>query len=84
MTVSVLVVHADAPWDGVPYLDEATIAAQLAAARDSRLYVASGQDHGDIIRRPSDGLVRALKDFAIDLRARAAATRPQSQQRGIR
>jgi pimeloyl-ACP methyl ester carboxylesterase len=81
VTVPVLVVHADAPWDGAPYLDEATNEAQLAAARDSRLYVASGQHHGEIIRRPSDGLVRALKDFALDLRARALATRPESQRR---
>jgi pimeloyl-ACP methyl ester carboxylesterase len=81
VAVPVLVVHADAPWDGVPYLDEATIGAQLAAARDSRLYVASGQHHGDIIRRPSEGLVSALKDFALDLRARALATQPRSQRR---
>jgi pimeloyl-ACP methyl ester carboxylesterase/DNA-binding SARP family transcriptional activator len=81
VAVPVLVVHADAPWDEVPYLDEATIEGQVAAARDSRLYVASGQHHGDIIRRPSDGLVRALKDFALDLRARALATQPRSQRR---
>ena len=65
VTVPVLVVHANAPWYGAPYLDEATIEAQIAAARDSGLYVASGQNHADIIRRPSDGLVRALKDFAL-------------------
>ena len=76
VTMPVLVVHANAPWDGAPYLDEATIEAQIAAARDSGLYVASGQNHGDIIRRPSDGLVRTLKDFALDLRARAPATQP--------
>jgi pimeloyl-ACP methyl ester carboxylesterase/DNA-binding SARP family transcriptional activator len=69
VAVPVLVVHADAPWDGAPYLDEATIEAQISAAHDSRLYVSSGQDHGDLIRRPSNGLVRALKDFALDLRA---------------
>ncbi len=81
VAVPVLVVHADAPWDVAPYLDEATIEAQLAAARDSRLYVASGQNHGDLIRRPSDGLVRALKDFALDLRAKALATQPGSRCR---
>ena len=80
VAVPVLVVHADAPWDGAPYLDEATIEAQIAAARDSGLYVASGQNHGDIIRRPSDGLVRALKNFALDLRARAPAKQPSSQR----
>ena len=81
VAVPVLVVYADAPWDGAPYLDEATIEAQIAAARDSGLYVASGQHHGDIIRRPSGGLVRALKDFALDLRARELVTQPQSKRR---
>jgi pimeloyl-ACP methyl ester carboxylesterase/DNA-binding SARP family transcriptional activator len=81
VAVPVLVVHADAPWDEAKYLDESTIEAQIAAARDSRLYVASGQHHGDLIRRPSDGLVRTLKDFALDLQARAFATQPRSQRR---
>ena len=69
--VPVLVVYADAAWDGAPYLDKATVDAQLAAARDSRLYVARGQDHADIIRRPSDDLLRALKDFVQNVRANA-------------
>ncbi len=81
VTVPVLVVHADAPWDGAPYLDEATIEAQIRAAHDPRLYVASGQHHGDILRRPSDGLASALKDFVKHVRARAPATQPQSQRR---
>jgi lipase len=81
VTVPVLVVYADAPWDGAPYLDEATIEAQIGAAHDSWLYVASGQHHGDILRRPSDGLVSALKDFVKHVRARTPATQPQSQRR---
>jgi lipase len=80
VTVPVLVVHADAPWDGAPYLDEATVEAQIKAAHDSRLHVASGQHHGDILRRPSDGLVSALKEFVKHVRARAPATQPQSQR----
>jgi pimeloyl-ACP methyl ester carboxylesterase len=81
VVVPVLVVYADAAWDGAPYLDEGTIDAQLAAARDSRLYVASGQDHADIIRRPNDGLVSALKHFVKDVQASAPATEPESQRR---
>jgi lipase len=81
VAVPVLVVHADAAWDGAPYLDQATADAQLAAARDSRLYVASGQHHGDIIRRPSDALVTALKGFVKYVRARTPATQPESQRR---
>jgi hypothetical protein len=80
VTVPVLVVHADAPWDGAPYLDEATVEAQIKAAHDSRLHVASGQHHGDILHRPSDGLVSALKEFVKHVRARAPATQPQSQR----
>ena len=79
VAVPVFVVYADAAWDGAPYLDEATIDAQLAAARDSRIYVASGQDHGDIIRRPNEGLVSAIKEFVKDVRARTPATQPESR-----
>ncbi|HEX7144899.1 MAG TPA: alpha/beta fold hydrolase [Gaiellaceae bacterium] len=81
VAVPVLVVYAHAAWDGAPYLDEATVDAQLAAARDSRLYVASGQDHADIVRRPSDGLVSALKDFVKYVRARTPATQAESERR---
>jgi lipase len=81
VAVPVFVVYADAAWDGAPYLDEATVDAQLAAARDSRLYVASGQHHADIIRRPSDGLVSALKEFGKYVRARTPAAQPESQRR---
>ena len=77
----VLVVYADAPWDGAPYLGEATINTQMAAAHDSRLYVASGLHHGDLIRRPSDGLVRALKEFAKSVLVGTPATGPPSQRR---
>jgi pimeloyl-ACP methyl ester carboxylesterase len=69
----VLVVYADGPWDDGPYLDEATVEAQIAATHDSRLYVASGLHHGDIIRRPSDGLLRALKEFAKYVRTKTHA-----------
>lgn len=81
IAVPVLVVYADAAWDGAPYLDEATVDAQLAAAHDSRLHVAQGQDHADIIRRPSDGLMSALKEFAEYVRARAPVTGPESPRR---
>jgi pimeloyl-ACP methyl ester carboxylesterase/DNA-binding SARP family transcriptional activator len=81
VSVPVLVVYADAVWKETPYLDEATVDAQLAAARDSRLYVARGQHHADIIRRPSDGLVRALKDFVKHVRATTPATQPESRCR---
>jgi pimeloyl-ACP methyl ester carboxylesterase len=81
VVVPVLVVYADAPWDGGPYLDETTIEAQIGAAHDSRLYAASGQHHGDIIRRPDEGLVGALKEFVKDVRARTPATPPESRRR---
>jgi pimeloyl-ACP methyl ester carboxylesterase/DNA-binding SARP family transcriptional activator len=71
VTVPVLVVYADAPWYTVPYLDEATVQAQLTAARNSRMYVAHGQNHSEILRRPNDGLIRALKAFVVDVKAAA-------------
>jgi pimeloyl-ACP methyl ester carboxylesterase len=79
VTVPVLVVYADAPWYTAPYLDEATVQAQLAAGRNSRMYVAHGQNHAEILRRPNDGLVRALKAFVVDVKA--AATLPASWRR---
>ena len=66
VTAPVLVVHA--PWFGSVYLDPATVQAQLAAARDSRLYVAQGQNHVDIVARPSSGLLMALRAFASEVR----------------
>jgi pimeloyl-ACP methyl ester carboxylesterase len=75
VTVPVLVVYADAPWYTAPYLDEATVQAQLTAARNSRMYVAHGQNHGEILRRPNDGLVRALKAFVVDVKAAARRQR---------
>ena len=81
VAVPVLVVYAEAAWHETPYLDEATIHAQLATGRDSRLYVAAGQHHGDIIRRPNDGLVSALKEFAKYVRATTPRTQPESRRR---
>jgi len=79
VTVPVLVVYADAPWYTAPYLDEATIKAQLRAARNSRMYVAHGQNHAEMLRRPNDGVVRALKAFVVDVKA--AAVLPASWRR---
>jgi lipase len=79
VTVPVLVVYADAPWYTAPYLDEATVQAQLAAGRNCRMYVAHGQNHAEILLHPNDGLVRALKAFVVDVRA--AATLPASWRR---
>jgi pimeloyl-ACP methyl ester carboxylesterase/DNA-binding SARP family transcriptional activator len=64
VTVPVLIVHADGPFHGAPYLDDASLQAQLDAARDSRLFVEHGRNHGDIIYRPSDEFVETLKQFA--------------------
>jgi pimeloyl-ACP methyl ester carboxylesterase/DNA-binding SARP family transcriptional activator len=65
VTAPVLVVHADAPWwADAPYLDQSTVRAQLAAARDSRLYIAHGQNHALVLRAPSPGLVTAVRTFA--------------------
>lgn len=61
-------VHADAGWPELPYLDEGTVRSQLAAARDSRLYVAHGLNHYDVLARPSQGLIHALRAFAHDIR----------------
>jgi len=69
VTAPVLVVHADAAWFDSPYLDEATVQSQLAAARDSRLYVAHGQHHVDVLIKPSSGLVTAMRAFAQEIRA---------------
>jgi pimeloyl-ACP methyl ester carboxylesterase len=68
VTVPVLVVHADGGFPDLPYLNEGTIRSQLAAARDSRLYVAHGLDHFAVVPRPSPGLIRALRAFAHEIR----------------
>jgi pimeloyl-ACP methyl ester carboxylesterase/DNA-binding SARP family transcriptional activator len=74
----VLVVHASGPWDEAPYLDEQTVQKQLAAARTVKLFVAEGSHHADVIRRPDDALVGALKTF---VRATAPATQAEPPRR---
>jgi hypothetical protein len=74
----VLVVHANAPWSEAPYVDDRTVGKQLAAARTAKLFVAEGSHHAELIRRPDDALVRALKAF---VRATATAARPESPRR---
>jgi pimeloyl-ACP methyl ester carboxylesterase/DNA-binding SARP family transcriptional activator len=74
----VLVVHANAPWHETPYLDEQTARKQLAAARTAKLFVAEGSHHADVVRRPDDALVSALKAF---VRGTAPATQAQSPHR---
>jgi pimeloyl-ACP methyl ester carboxylesterase len=78
----VLVVHADAPWTvevnvntpspTTPYVDHATVNAQLAAAHDARLYVSRGQHHSDLIVRPHAGAIEAVRNFAEEIRTRSA------------
>jgi pimeloyl-ACP methyl ester carboxylesterase len=78
VTVPVLVVHADAPWTprfagerspwaNGPYIDHATVKAQLDAARDGRLFVSHGQHHSDLVRKPSPGVVEAVRAFAQEV-----------------
>jgi len=70
VTAPVLVVHADAPtWFNRPYLDANTLRAQIAAARNATLCVARGQNHADIVLRPSHELVNAVVAFARSTRA---------------
>jgi lipase len=69
VTVPVLIVHANGPFLNTAYLDDETVQAQLAAARDSRLHVAHGRNHADIVYRPSGEFVDAVKQFAIDARS---------------
>jgi pimeloyl-ACP methyl ester carboxylesterase/DNA-binding SARP family transcriptional activator len=83
VTAPVLVVHADAPWTvaadinapwaTTPYIDHETVKAQLAAARDARLYVSHGQHHSDVIVRPSAGVIDAVRAFAEASRKRRRA-----------
>jgi hypothetical protein len=80
----VLAVHADAPWTvaadinapwaETPYIDHATVKAQVAAAREARLYVSPGQHHSGLIQRPSAGAIEAVRSFAREIRARGGAT----------
>jgi pimeloyl-ACP methyl ester carboxylesterase len=79
VTVPVLVVHGDAPWIPLapvhspwaegPYIDHATVRAQLDATRDGRLYVSHGQHHSDLIVRPSQGAIDAVRTFAREIRS---------------
>jgi len=74
VTAPVLVVRAEAPWfTGTPYLDSATAQAQLAAARDSRLCLAQGQNHSDVLRQPNNTVVTAVQTFAQEVRATGIA-----------
>lgn len=80
VTAPVLIVHADAPWTvaadinapwaETPYIDHATIEAQLSAARDATLYVSRGQHHSDLVVRPSAGAIDAVRTFAKEVRTR--------------
>ena len=58
-----LIVHADADWGDKPCVDVPTIRAQAKAAHDPHLYVAHGLHHSDIVRRPNDELIQAIKAF---------------------
>ena len=76
VTAPVLVVHADGPaWFDRPYLDVDTVQAQVAAARDVTLCIAQGQNHADIVLRPSRDLVNAVVAFAGSIRAKNAGVR---------
>jgi pimeloyl-ACP methyl ester carboxylesterase len=79
----VLVVHANAPltlravaeprWATEPYIDQRTVNDQLDAARDARLYVSEGQNHADLVTRPSAGVIEAVRAFAEKIRKRRGA-----------
>jgi pimeloyl-ACP methyl ester carboxylesterase len=83
VSAPVLVIHGDAPWTvaaginapwaKVPYIDHATVKAQLTAARDARLYVSHGQNHSDLIQRPSAGVIEAVRAFANEIRTQPGA-----------
>jgi pimeloyl-ACP methyl ester carboxylesterase/DNA-binding SARP family transcriptional activator len=85
VTVPVLVVHADAPWTmradveprwaEEPYIDSATVKAQLAAASDARLYVSHGQDHADLVGQPSAGALEAVRTFVATAKLAGSADR---------
>jgi len=64
LTCPVLVVQASEPWiAGLPYLPDAAIRAQVAAARHATVHVAVGSHHGEVVRDPDAALVRAIKQF---------------------
>ena len=71
-----LVVHATGPWIDGPYLDQETVRTQLATARNATLFVAVGSSHSDLIRRPSLGLIAAIRDFVLEARTHAAEDLP--------
>ena len=73
VNVPVLIVHADGPFFGAPYLDDASLQAQLEAARDSRLFVEHGRNHGDIVYRPSAEFIQTLRQFTTDVKANSHA-----------
>lgn len=64
----VLVVHATAPWPDRPYLDRATVQRQCTTAPTARLFVAEGSSHSDVVRKPSNALLDAIRDFVRDTR----------------
>jgi pimeloyl-ACP methyl ester carboxylesterase/DNA-binding SARP family transcriptional activator len=78
VTVPVLIVHADGPFFGAPYLDHASLQAQLEAARDSRLFVEHGRNHGDIVYRPSAEFIHTLKQFTNHVKANSHVHQPAS------
>lgn len=62
LTCPVLVVQASEPWiAGLPYLPDAAIRAQVAAARHATVHVAVGSHHGEVVRDPDAALVEAIK-----------------------
>jgi pimeloyl-ACP methyl ester carboxylesterase len=71
VTVPVLIVHADGPFYGAPYLDDASLHAQLEAAGDSRLFVEHGRNRGDIVYRPSDEFLETLKEFVNQVKSKS-------------
>jgi hypothetical protein len=75
----VLIVHADGPFHGAPYLDDASLQAQLDAARDPRLFVEHGRNHADIIYRPSGEFIQTLKQFATHVKDKALVNESASQ-----
>lgn len=74
LTCPVLVVQAPEPWiAGLPYLPDAAIRAQVAAARHATVHVAVGSHHGEVVRDPDAALVGAIKQFVRSLGSSSAA-----------
>jgi ubiquinone/menaquinone biosynthesis C-methylase UbiE len=61
------------PGGWVVGLESDTEAAQLAAARDARLYVSHGQHHADVLAVPARALVTAVEIFAAEIRETASS-----------